>query len=129
MSDIHGNYEALKSVIYDLSNKKVDKLICLGDVVGYGPQPHKCIKVLRKLGVPTIRGNHDAAIIGETDWNLWRFEAQRTWQIAVETLSNEDFVWLHSLPLYYYENDFLCVHGSPKSPNLEYMYKDRKSVV
>jgi putative phosphoesterase len=124
VSDIHGNYEALKSVINDMAQKKVDKIISLGDVVGYGPQPHECIKVLRERKAISVLGNHDAGVIGKTDLSLWRVEALVTWADARKNLPNEDIQWLSQRPYYYYASDFLCVHGSPTDPIYEYIYDE-----
>jgi fructose-1,6-bisphosphatase len=63
ISDIHGNYEALLSVKVDIQKAQVDKIICLGDFIGYGPQPEEVAKYLIENEIPCVMGNHEKAII------------------------------------------------------------------
>jgi len=121
ISDTHGNFEALKKVLEDIRKNKVDKIISLGDVVGYGPKPHECIDALRRKKVVSLMGNHEAGVLGQTNLELWRFEARMTWDDARKKLTNADIEWLLSRPLYYFAEDFVCVHGSPNGPTLEYI--------
>ena len=64
ISDIHGNYEALKSVLASLDGMSVDKTYCLGDVVGYYAQPNECCSALRERDIPCLMGNHDWYVAG-----------------------------------------------------------------
>ena len=57
--DVHGNLEALEAVLTDMEEQGVTHPLCLGDLVGYGPNPAECVEVVRALGCPTVRGNHD----------------------------------------------------------------------
>jgi predicted phosphodiesterase len=61
-SDVHGNLAALNAVLLDLRSKGARQLYCLGDLVGYGPDPNEVIDVIRAEGIPTIRGNYDEGI-------------------------------------------------------------------
>ena len=63
ISDIHANLEALHATLKDIKNQQVDKIICLGDVVGYYPDPNKCANLCKKSDLICIRGNHDDAAI------------------------------------------------------------------
>ena len=63
IADIHANYEALRT----LTEVPHDRVICLGDIVDYGPEPDKCINLLREKVIPTIRGNHDNAVAFKVD--------------------------------------------------------------
>lgn len=121
LSDIHGNFPAFKAVLNDIRKSNVQQIISLGDLVGYGAEPGKCIDLARKLKVIHILGNHDAGVIGATDLKLWRGEALYTWADAAKRLSNSQLKWLIDLPYFYSGNDFLCVHGSPREPILEYI--------
>ena len=58
-SDIHSNLEALKAVQADMKRQKIDAAVCLGDIVGYGPDPAECLESVRAMKCPTVRGNHD----------------------------------------------------------------------
>ena len=59
ISDIHANLEALNAVLQEIDTHGADMIICLGDVVGYGPNPKECIDIIRSREIPTIKGNHD----------------------------------------------------------------------
>ena len=59
ISDIHGNYDALKAVLKDIKKLKIDKVYCLGDIVNYYYEPHKCINILIRKKIKSIKGNHE----------------------------------------------------------------------
>ncbi len=118
ISDIHGNYEALQTVL------KVphDKAICLGDIVDYGPDPDRCIDVLREKEIPTIRGNHDNAVAFKVDCQCgYRYKhlsiatREYTWKI----LERSGIEYLQKLtPLIKEEIDgkkLYLTHASPRS--------------
>ncbi|MBF0399067.1 MAG: metallophosphoesterase, partial [Desulfobacterales bacterium] len=63
ISDIHGNQDALKSVLEHISANNVDKVVCLGDVVGYGPEAKECIDLLIENGITSVIGNHEEYIM------------------------------------------------------------------
>ena len=67
LSDIHGNLEALEAVLADIAQQTVDSIYCLGDIVGYGPQPDEVVARLAAENAVGVRGNHDSAAIGELD--------------------------------------------------------------
>src|SRR5215207_9533897 len=70
ISDVHGNLEALESVIADIDERSPDaKLVCAGDVVGYGPDPEACIARLRSIGAPCVMGNHEEMVLGRRDFS------------------------------------------------------------
>lgn len=95
LADIHANLPALTAVLDDMPN--VDSIVCLGDVVGYYADPNEVCALLRKLKVATIRGNHDAYVVGELIPHPSRVAAYRTaW--TREVLAPEHLAWLQSLP-------------------------------
>ncbi|HIE05016.1 MAG TPA: metallophosphatase family protein, partial [Candidatus Latescibacteria bacterium] len=67
ISDVHGNLEALQVVLHHIGKEDPDKLICLGDLVGYGADPQKCIDMVRERTELVVAGNHDWAAVGRTD--------------------------------------------------------------
>src|SRR6187200_263977 len=67
ISDIHGNWHALDAVLGDVETSAVDEIWCLGDIVGYGPQPNRCVEVARTRSNLCLLGNHDLAAIGQVD--------------------------------------------------------------
>ena len=116
-SDIHGNYEALRKVMESMERLGVEKKICLGDVVGYGPWPNECVEVVRENADITVVGNHDIAAIGRESSETWNnYNAQRAieWTQQVLTPQSQDF--LASLPYMVSEEPALFVHASPWSP-------------
>jgi predicted phosphodiesterase len=121
ISDIHANFTALESVLKDAGS--FDKVWCLGDVVGYGPEPNECIDRLRGLDMICLAGNHDRAVTG--DAAVWDFtpDAQEVifWTRHWLTLSNMD--WLRSLPATPLITEFniTLVHASLRDPVWEYI--------
>ncbi|MGD9213119.1 MAG: metallophosphoesterase family protein, partial [Desulfobacteraceae bacterium] len=70
ISDIHGNMEALSSVLKDIQHYHINPIFCLGDCVGYGPEPHNVLDTIQKLNIPTVLGNHELAMLrpGYLSW-------------------------------------------------------------
>ncbi|WP_276255068.1 metallophosphoesterase family protein [Halomontanus rarus] len=122
VSDIHGNRVALEAVLEDMPD--VDALACAGDVVGYNPWPADCVDAVRERAVPTVLGNHDAAVVDRTGF---RFNgmAQAGVRHAIEHLEDEQLEWLESLPEERLEFDgrVKLVHGHPENPD-RYTYPE-----
>ena len=121
ISDVHANLTALDAVIQDAGT--FEKVWCLGDVVGYGPQPNECIDRLRELDPICLAGNHDLAVAGKTP--LWEFTDPAKevifWTRHWLTDSNRDWLSaLQSTPLVV-EKDITLVHASPRDPIWEYI--------
>jgi diadenosine tetraphosphatase ApaH/serine/threonine PP2A family protein phosphatase len=121
MSDIHANYTALEAVLADAGT--VDEVWCLGDVIGYGPDPNLCLEIMRELPQLTcLLGNHDVAVLGRMPFQSFNGEARRSleWQERVLTADNMDF--LKSLPQNLkVRGDVSLAHGSPRDPVWEYI--------
>jgi diadenosine tetraphosphatase ApaH/serine/threonine PP2A family protein phosphatase len=121
MSDIHANYTALEAVLADAGT--VDEVWCLGDVIGYGPDPNLCLEIMRELPQLTcLLGNHDVAVLGRMPFQSFNGEARRSleWQERVLTADNMDF--LKSLPRNLkVRGDVSLAHGSPRDPVWEYI--------
>ena len=120
ISDIHSNLSALQAVL-DAAGR-YDTVWCLGDLVGYGPDPNECIACVRKL--PNLRcvlGNHDAAVLGKMDQQTFNHEASQaiTWTKHVINSESQDF--LLNLPETLVEGDVTLAHGSPRNPVWEYL--------
>jgi len=119
ISDIHGNLEALEKILAQLT--MVDKKICLGDVVGYGPNPNECVNLIRKLKIPAVAGNHDKAVTGELELTWFNRHASDAVLWTKKEISAENLEFLMKLPLILEEDDFYLVHGSLRSPLEEYI--------
>ncbi|MFH1683575.1 MAG: metallophosphoesterase family protein [Candidatus Margulisiibacteriota bacterium] len=119
ISDIHSNLEALDVVLNQLD--RVEKLICLGDIVGYGPNPNECVEKVKGLNIPTVAGNHDKAVTCEMDMKWFNPNAREAVVWTQRTIFQENFEYLKKLPLVLEEDDFQFVHGSLRSPLEEYV--------
>lgn len=120
LSDIHGNLDALEAVLGDAG--KVDAVWCLGDVVGYGPQPKECLHRLANLPHLTcVQGNHDAAVAGKLDLYAFNREAILSIQWTRAQLSTTDVEWLANLPEKVELQEVTLTHGSPRNPIWEYL--------
>ena len=116
-SDVHSNLEALKACIIDFRAEKLDKLYFLGDAVGYGPNPDKCVKLIKDIAEVKLMGNHDYAALGlmETDYFNQYAAQSMGWtrdSISKKTISIlSDFELSHEL-----NKNTLLVHSSPREP-------------
>ena len=134
-SDIHGNIAALDAVLADLDAVAVDERYCLGDLVGYGPEPSAVIERIRSLRVPTIRGNYDDGVgnrRGECGCyyasEQARSDGAASYAFTEAAVSDDEAAWLAALPgeiRFDVEGvHVLLTHGSPRKIN-EYLLPDR----
>jgi diadenosine tetraphosphatase ApaH/serine/threonine PP2A family protein phosphatase len=122
LGDIHSNLAAFEAVLGDSKKRGgFDKIWCLGDIVGYGPDPHECIELLRQHDHFCVAGNHDWAAIGQLDTLDFNPVAARACRWTTEQLTPQDIEYLQELPLDLCEDDFTLVHGSPREPIWEYL--------
>jgi len=120
ISDIHANFTALETVLDDAG--KVDAVWCLGDVVGYGPDPNECIARLQQIpNLVCLQGNHDAAVVGDLPLDGFNYEARLSvgWQQETVTAASRKF--LVSLEPKTVVNDVTLAHASPRQPIFEYL--------
>ncbi|MEQ8766860.1 MAG: metallophosphoesterase family protein [Planctomycetota bacterium] len=130
ISDIHSNLEALSAVFEDIDRQKVDSILCLGDVVGYGPQPVECVDLVRDRCRFVLLGNHDDALFhGAPDFNpiaRQAIEVNRT-MLRPSWLSmpkrRERWRYLSELKPSHREGDILYCHASPRDPLREYLLR------
>src|SRR5258708_38127990 len=112
-SDTHANIEALTSVLGALKAEEVDKLVCLGDTVGYGASPNECCDIVRENAAFTILGNHDAAVAGRMDYSYYYDAARNALDLHASILSSTNMTWLKALPYEVREEHMSFCHGSP----------------
>ncbi len=115
-SDIHGNLEALQAVLAELDSRHVDMKICLGDLVGYGPDPNECVEIVREQAQVILAGNHDHAAIGRVDTSYFNLYARQAVEWTARHLTPESKAFLESLPFEEYLDDFTVVHATPEDP-------------
>jgi diadenosine tetraphosphatase ApaH/serine/threonine PP2A family protein phosphatase len=122
IADIHANLTAFEAVLDDMERRGgVDELWCLGDIVGYGPDPHECIERLRQYNHVCVAGNHDWAAIGKVSTADFNPDAALACQWTAGQLNKKDVKYLEKLPLAIYKDIFKLVHGSPREPIWEYV--------
>lgn len=122
LSDIHANLEALEVVVEDLGHRFVDKVICLGDMIGYGPDPDGVISLIRKQEYECILGNHEAALFDDISRDWLNFQAKENNEATEKLLSAENLAYCSTLPMWLeYENTYY-VHGYPPDSVLTYLH-------
>ncbi|MFZ1976543.1 MAG: metallophosphoesterase family protein, partial [Bacteroidota bacterium] len=118
ISDIHSNLEAIQKAFEIIDKEKVDEIICLGDIVGYGADPNECVDIVRSRCSTIILGNHDRAVLHPSltdDFNPLALNAL-LW--TSEQLTDESRALLSSLSMVGRRENILFVHSSPSSPEL-----------
>jgi predicted phosphodiesterase len=116
ISDIHGNIEALEAVLAALKEHEVDQILCLGDVIGYGPNPNECVQLIRQHAAICLIGNHDEASLGRVDLELFNSMARQAIEWTTESLTEESTAFLRQLTYSRSYDDFMIVHASPDEP-------------
>lgn len=130
ISDIHGNLEALTTVLKDIDQRNVDRVICLGDIIGYGPNPLECLDLVMQRCDFAMMGNHDFAVLYEPTsfnttaeqaafWTRRQFEAEPDAE-----LRQKRYEYLGNLLVRKWEKGTLFVHASPRRPINEYIFPD-----
>jgi len=125
IADIHANLAAFEAVLADLG--EVDALWCLGDLVGYGPDPNECIELLRRYNHLCVMGNHDMAAIGRLDTADFNPEAAQAISWTTSQLTESSRLYLAALPERLVAEPFTLVHGSPRSPIWEYITNEMRA--
>lgn len=130
LTDIHANREAFEAVLADLAGRGVDRVVFLGDLVGYGPDPGWCVDKVAQMvaqGAVAVRGNHDRAV-GVADGAL-NANARRVIDWTVNRLTAPQKLFLEELPLTATEGDVLFVHASANDPqDWIYVTSDSKAM-
>lgn len=116
ISDIHGNLEALEAVLVALKEYQLDQILCLGDVIGYGPNPNECIELVREHAAICLIGNHDEASLGRVDLELFNAMASQAIKWTTDSLTEESKQYLSGLTYSRSYGSFMIVHASPDEP-------------
>ncbi len=121
LSDIHSNYPALEAVLRAAG--RFDEAWCLGDLVGYGPDPNLVVETIRELpNLTCILGNHDAAILRQMEYQAFNSEARRSLSWTERVLTADNMAFLRRLPSHaQIRGQVTLVHGSPRDPTWEYV--------
>ena len=125
VADIHSNLEAFQAVLDDVESRGgIDEVWCLGDLVGYGPNPREVIALLRQHTHVCIAGNHDLAATGKIDTSLFNPIAAAAAEWTRQQLTSQEVQFLNQLPLVTSKGDFTLAHGSPRDPIWEYLVSE-----
>jgi len=116
IGDIHSNYEALSAVVDALQHEHVDKILCVGDIVGYAAEPIKCIELIQELHCITVVGNHDSAVVGKFPIAYFNNNAQIAAKWTAQQLSEQHVQFLKKLPLVEVWEGITIVHASLNRP-------------
>jgi predicted phosphodiesterase len=116
LSDIHGNLEALHSVLRAAHEMGVEQLVCVGDLVGYGADPGPCIDTARAECRAIVAGNHDHAAAGLEDLNYFNPVAKEAMRWTIRELGSEHKQYLGRLPLLRHVECCALVHATPLEP-------------
>lgn len=130
ISDIHGNAEALSAVLRDIEPRKPDAIFCLGDVVGYYPNPEECIELVKQHTDCCVAGNHDYAAIGRIDTSNFTFYAYMAMEWTKRNLSDKALDFLETLPLSVERDGVFMTHSSPSNPrDWVYVFPDSEEAI
>jgi len=130
ISDIHGNLTALQVVLDHIADQQVERIICLGDVLGYGPDPVACVDLVAERCLWSLMGNHDFGVLYEpTNFNAAAEQAAFWTRSAFEAETDPEqakrrWDFLGRLRVRVEFGDFLCVHGTPRRPINEYLFPE-----
>lgn len=119
LGDVHANYDALIAVIEDMKDEGIDRTVCVGDLVGYGAEPAKCIDRVRRICTVCVAGNHDFATIEKTNIEFFNAYARQATLWTRQNITEEHRKYLEELKLVEDVNDsFTLVHGTLYAPAL-----------
>jgi predicted phosphodiesterase len=121
ITDIHGNLEALQEVLKECRAKRVQTLLCAGDIVGYGASPKECVALIRQWKAVVVAGNHDWAVSGRLDFSHFTEDGKAAIEWTRSFVSLEDIAFLNSLELSVKNKDAILAHASLHQPG-QFMY-------
>jgi len=130
ISDIHANLEALTTVMADIERRGIQHILCLGDIVGYGPNPMECLDIVSKRSRAALMGNHDFAVLFEP-FNFNQGAEQASFWTRKQFEEDPDlkrradrWKFIGNLPVRVRTPEFVATHASPRRPINEYIFPD-----
>jgi predicted phosphodiesterase len=127
-SDVHANLEALKAVILDFQEEKIDKIFFLGDAVGYGPNPNECIELIDQIAEVKLIGNHDYAALGLMETDYFNQYAAESMSWTKTSLKKNVIEIMRKFTMKAEVDDIMVVHSSPKEPEMWHYILDMTDV-
>ena len=122
ISDIHGNLEAFLEVLTDIDRIGTDAILCLGDIVGYGPDPEAVVQLLRQKRIPSVMGNHELALLSDVYFSRLNDSTKKSLLITRSLLTEESMYYLKTLPETISAHGARLVHGCPPASVTVYLY-------
>lgn len=113
IADIHGNFRALEAVLADIALMRADRIVSLGDNIGYGPEPEEVVQALIAIQAESVMGNHELGLVSRSYRNKLNYVARESLEISRRLLSAESLAWLENLPAAFQSCDARFVHGCP----------------
>lgn len=123
ISDIHSNMDAFISVLADADLSRVDEMVCLGDIIGYGPEPNEVIRFIRERNISTVMGNHELGVVVCDYMEHLNPIACKSLQMNVKMLSEESLSFVSGLEHFLVFLDSRFVHGAPPDSPTTYMFE------
>ncbi len=123
ISDIHGNLEAFRAVLSDMQTLDIDQTVCLGDCVGYGPDPEAVMAEIRQRNIPSIMGNHELAVCNRQQLNWFNTLARQSIEKTIAMLSEVSLEMIKQLPYFHLIAGSRCVHGYPPDSAKTYLFQ------
>jgi predicted phosphodiesterase len=122
-SDIHGNWDAFQSVLDDMDRNRIDSRFCLGDCVGYGPEPEEVVREIQALQIPWVMGNHELGLVDPSYLDWFNQPTRASLLITRRLLSEESLNYFKELRPFRSDRDFRFVHGFPPDSITTYLYE------
>lgn len=122
ISDIHGNLEALGQVLLDIASLGIEKIICLGDMIGYGPDPEKVVATIQARGIPCVLGNHELALTHHIHMDWFNPPARESLLKTFNLLSAESIQFIKGLSRFQTIRHSRFVHGFPPDSVSTYLF-------
>ncbi len=123
ISDIHANLEALEQVLADIDESNIDRMVCLGDSVGYGPEPEQVIAMINDRHIPSILGNHELAVIDRKVLTWFNPNARKSLLKTIGMLSEKTIHFISTLKSFMICDGYRFVHGFPPDSATTYLFQ------
>jgi len=123
ISDIHANLEALEQVLVDIDGSNIDRVVCLGDSIGYGPEPEQVVAMINDHHIPSILGNHELAVIDQNYLAWFNPLARRSLLKTIEMLSSKTVNFISRLRPFMIYGSCRFVHGFPPDSATTYLFQ------
>ena len=123
ISDIHGNLEAFRAVLADIEESHIEDIVCLGDNIGYGPEPEAVVRLLRDRGIASVLGNHELVLAKPRYLKQMNPSPRKSALITQDLISPDTRAYLTSLDPVLIFHGARCVHGCPPDSPTVYLFQ------